>query len=114
MDVIASLSLLSSIEGLPTERDRGIVWHLPLHDCADKACSLHTVDMYGAEGRVRDRITFRQATTKEKETRSVLVSPELRQLLEGYRSEKPYLFLGRWGREYVCPKSADTNFANSL
>ncbi|MGE5659581.1 MAG: hypothetical protein ACM37W_23545 [Actinomycetota bacterium] len=56
----------------------------------NEACSLHTADVYTADGRVRDRITFRRATTKGKqETRSVLVLPELRQLLEGYRSDRP-------------------------
>ena len=81
-----------------------------------EACSLHTADVYGADGRVCDRITFRRATTKGKqETRSVPVSPELRQLLEGYRSDpgrisfaaRPYLFPGRWGRGHICPASAD-------
>ena len=48
------------------------------------------------------------ATTKGKqETRSVPVSPELKQLLEGYRSDRPHLFPGRWGRGHICPESAD-------
>jgi hypothetical protein len=33
-EAIASLSLLSYIEGLPTERDRALFGHLPLHDRA--------------------------------------------------------------------------------
>ncbi|WP_347276064.1 site-specific integrase [Leptolyngbya sp. FACHB-321] len=106
---IASLSLLSYIEGLPTERDRAL-FGICLYTTArvNEACSLHTADVYGTDGRVRDRITFRRATTKGKqETRSVPVSPELRNLLEGYRSDRPYLFPGRWGRGHICPESAD-------
>ncbi|WP_225913858.1 tyrosine-type recombinase/integrase [Leptolyngbya ohadii] len=106
---IASLSLLSYIEGLPTERDRAL-FGICLYTTArvNEACSLHTADVYGTDGRVRDRITFRRATTKGKqETRSVPVSPELRELLTGYRSDHPYLFPGRWGRGHICPESAD-------
>jgi len=109
MEAIASLSLLSYTEGLPTERDRAL-FGICLYTTArvNEACSLHTADVYGVDGRVRDRITFRRATTKGKqETRSVPVSPELRQLLEGYRSARPYLFPGRWGRGHICPESAD-------
>lgn len=106
---IASLSLLSYIEGLPTERDRSL-FGICLYTTArvNEACSLHSADVYGTDGRVRDRITFRRATTKGKqETRSVPVSPELRELLTGYRSDRPYLFPGRWGRGHICPESAD-------
>lgn len=109
VEAIASLLLLSYIEGLPTERDRAL-FGICLYTTAriNEACSLHTADVYGADGRVRDRITFRRATTKGKqETRSVPVSPELRQLLEEYRSNRPYLFPGRWGRGHICPESAD-------
>jgi integrase/recombinase XerD len=109
MDPTTSLSLLSYVEGLPTERDRAL-FGICLYTTArvNEACSLHTVDVYAADGRVRDRITFRRATTKGKqETRSVPVSPELRLLLEGYRSDRPYLFPGRWGRGHLCPESAD-------
>ncbi|HEY9661322.1 MAG TPA: tyrosine-type recombinase/integrase [Allocoleopsis sp.] len=109
MEAIAFLSLLSCIEGLPTKRDRAL-FGICLYTTArvNEACSLHTVDVYGADGRVRDRITFRRATTKEKqETRSVPVSPELREVLSGYRSDRPYLFPGRWGRGHICPESAD-------
>jgi len=109
IEVISSLLLLSYIEGLPTERDRAL-FGICLYTTArvNEACSLHTADVYGTDGRVRDRITFRRATTKGKqETRSVPVSPELRQLLEGYRSDRPYLFPGRWGRGHICPESAD-------
>jgi integrase/recombinase XerD len=109
MEAIASLSVLSYIEGLPTERDQAL-FGICLYTTAriNEACSLHTADVYGADGRVRNRITFRRATTKGKqETRSVPVSPELRQLLEGYRSDRPYLFPGRWGRGHICPESAD-------
>jgi integrase/recombinase XerD len=109
MDAIASLSLLFYKEGLPTERDRAL-FGICLYTTAriNEACSLHTADVYGADRRVRDRITFRRATTKGKqETRSVPVSLELRQLLEGYRSDRPYLFPGRWGRGHICPESAD-------
>ncbi|MBD1998018.1 tyrosine-type recombinase/integrase [Leptolyngbya sp. FACHB-541] len=117
MEAIASLSLLSYIEGLPTERDRAL-FGICLYTTArvNEACSLHTADVYGTDGRVRDRITFRRATTKGKqETRSVPVSPELRKLLEGYRIDprqisfaaRPYLFPGRWGRGRICPESAD-------
>lgn len=90
VDAIASLSMLSYIEGLVTERDRAL-FGICLYTTAriNEASSLHTADVYGADGRVRDRITFRRATTKGKqETRSVPVSPELRQLLEGYRSDR--------------------------
>jgi integrase/recombinase XerD len=91
----------------------------------NEACLLNTADVYGTDGRVRgakqfplwgNRITFRRNTTKGKqETRSVPVSPELRQLLEGYRSDperisfaaRPYLFPGRWWRRHICPESAD-------
>ncbi|HEY9661941.1 MAG TPA: tyrosine-type recombinase/integrase, partial [Allocoleopsis sp.] len=96
MEAIASLSLLSYIEGLPTDRDRAL-FGICLYTTArvNEACSLHAADVYTAHGRVRDRITFRRATTKGKqETRSVPVSPELRQLLEGYRSDRLYLFPG--------------------
>ncbi len=108
-EAITPLGLLSYIEGLPTERDRAL-FGICLYTTArvNEACSLHTADVYGTGGRVRDRITFRRATTKGKqETRSVPVSPELRQLLEGYRSDRPYLFPGRWGRGHICPESAD-------
>ena len=83
MEAIASLSLLSYIEGLPSQRDRAL-FGICLYTTArvNEACSLHTADVYGTDGRVRDRITFRRATTKGKqETRSVPVSPELRKLL---------------------------------
>ncbi|MBL1179063.1 MAG: phage integrase family protein [Pantanalinema sp. GBBB05] len=109
MEAIASLSLLSCTEGLPMERDRAL-FGICLYTTAwvNEACSLHTTDVYGTDGRVRDRITFRRATTKGKqETRSVPVSPELRQLLEGYQSDRSYLFPGRWGRGHICPESAD-------
>jgi integrase/recombinase XerD len=109
MEAIASLSLLSYIEGLPTERDRAL-FGICLYTTArvNEACSLNTADVYGTDGRVRDRITFRRATTKGKqETRSVPVSPELRELLTGYRSDRLYLFPGRWGRGHICPESAD-------
>lgn len=109
LEAIASLTLLSYVEGLPTERDRAL-FGICLYTTAriNEACLLHTADMYGADGRVRDRITFRRATTKGKqETRSIPVSLELRQLLEGYRSDRPYLFPGRWGRGHICPESAD-------
>jgi len=109
MEAIASLSMLCYVEGLPTKRDRAL-FGICLYTSAriNEVCSLHTADVYGANGRVRDRITFRRATTKGKqETRSVPVSPELRQLLEGYRSDRPYLFSGRWGRGHICPESAD-------
>lgn len=114
---IASMSLLSYIEGLPTDRDRAL-FGICLYTTArvNEACSLHTADVYGTDGRVRDRITFRRATTKGKqETRSVPMSPELRKLMEEYRSDpgrisfaaRPYLFPGRWGRGHICPESAD-------
>ena len=106
---ITSLSMLSNVEGLPTERDRAL-FGICLYTTAriNEACLLHTVDVYGADGRVRDRITFRRATTKGKqETRSVPMSPELRQLLQEYWSSRPYLFPGRWGRGHICPESAD-------
>ncbi|MBD2156727.1 site-specific integrase [Leptolyngbya sp. FACHB-16] len=109
MEAIAPLLLLSYIEGLPTDRDRAL-FGICLYTTArvNEACSLHTADVYGKDGRVRDRITFRRATTKGKqETRSVPVSPELRELLMGYRSDRPYLFPGRWGRGHICPESAD-------
>ena len=108
-EAIASLSMLSYIEGLLTERDWAL-FGICLYTAAriNEACLLHTADVYGVDGRVRNRITFRRATTKGKqETRSVPVSPELRQLLEGYRSDRPYLFPGRWGRGHICPESAD-------
>jgi integrase/recombinase XerD len=104
-----AISLLSYMEGLPTDRDRAL-FGICLYTTArvNEACSLHTADVYGTDGRVRDRITFRRATTKGKqETRSVPVSPELRELLSGYRSDRPYLFPGRWGRGHICPESAD-------
>jgi integrase/recombinase XerD len=113
---IASLSLLSYIEGLPTARDQALFGCLYTTARVNEACSLHTADVYGTDGRVRDRITFRRATTKGKqETRSVPVSSELKQLLEGYRSDperisfaaRPYLFPGRWERGHICPESAD-------
>ena len=66
-ETISSLSLLSSIEGLPTERDRAL-FGICLYTTAraNEACSLHTAEVYGTDGRVRDRITFRRATTKGK------------------------------------------------
>ncbi|HEY9697626.1 MAG TPA: site-specific integrase [Trichocoleus sp.] len=102
---------------MPTDRDRAL-FDICLYTTArvNEACSLHTVDVYGTDGRVRDRITFRRATTKGKqETRSVPVSPELRELLTAYRSDpfrisfaaRPYLFPRRWGRGHICPESAD-------
>jgi integrase/recombinase XerD len=109
MEAGASLLVLSYVEGLPTERDRAL-FGICLYTTArvNETCSLHTADVYGTDGRVRDRITFRRATTKGKqETRSVPVSPELRELLTGYRSDRPYLFPGRWGRGHICPESAD-------
>ncbi|MBW4421911.1 MAG: site-specific integrase [Myxacorys californica WJT36-NPBG1] len=109
MEAITSMSMLSYLEGLPTERERAL-FGICLYTTAriNEACSLHTADVYWTEGRVRDRITFRRATTKGKqETRSVPVSPELRKLLEGYQSNRPYLFPGRWGRGHICPESAD-------
>ncbi len=116
-DAIASLALLSYIEGLLTARGRA--WFgLCLYTTAriNEACSLHTADVYLSDGRVRVRITFRRATTKGKqETRSVPVSLELKQLLETYQIDskrtsfaaRPYLFPGRWGRGHICPESAD-------
>jgi integrase/recombinase XerD len=101
MEAIASLSLLSHIEGLPTNRDRAL-FGICLYTTArvNEACSLHTADVYGADGRVRDRITFRRATTKGKqETRSVPVSPELRQLLEGYWPKGSEDTVGEFTRE---------------
>jgi integrase/recombinase XerD len=109
MEAIASLSLLSYIKGLLTERDRAL-FGICLYTTAriNEACLLHTADVYGTDGWVCDRITFRRAMMKRKqETRSVPMSPGLRQLLEGYRSERPYLFPGRWGRGHICPESAD-------
>ncbi len=109
METIASLLLLSYRERLPTERDRAL-FGICLYTTAriNEVCSLHSADVYGTDGGVRDRITFRRATTKGKqETRSVPVSLELRQLLEGYRSDRPYLFPGRWERGHICPESAD-------
>jgi integrase/recombinase XerD len=107
---IASLLLLSFIEGLPPERDQAL-FGICLYTTAriNEVCSLHSADVYGGEGRVRDRITFWRATTKGKQdTRSIPVSPELKQLLlEGYRSRRPYWFPGRWGRGHICPESAD-------
>lgn len=114
---IASLSLLSYVEGLPTDRDRAL-FGICLYTTArvNEACLLHTADVYRTDGRVRDRITFRRATTKGKqETRSVPMSPELKQLLEGDWSDPerisfaacPYLFPGRWERGHICPESAD-------
>jgi integrase/recombinase XerD len=67
MEAIASMSMLSYIYGLPTERDRS--WFgICLYTTArvNEACSLHTADVYGADGRVRDQITFRRATMKGK------------------------------------------------
>lgn len=105
-------------EGLPPDLDRAL-FGICLYTTAriNEACSLHTADVYGTDGRVRgakqfplwrNRITFRRATTKGKqETRSVPVSPELRQLLEGYRSDHPYLFPRCWGRGHICPEFAD-------
>lgn len=109
MEAIASLSMLSYMEGLLTDRDRAL-FGICLYTTAriNEVCSLHTADVYGTDGRVRDRITFRRATTKGKqETRSVPVSPELRQRLEEYWSDHLYLFPGRWGRGHICPESAD-------
>jgi integrase/recombinase XerD len=97
------------VEELPTDRDRAL-FGICLYTTArvNEACLLHTADVYRTDGRVRDRITFRRTTTKGKqETRSVPVSPELKQLLEGYRSDRPYLFPGRWERGHICPESAD-------
>ncbi len=109
MEAIASLAMLSYIEGLPTNRDRAL-FGICLYATAriNEACSLHTAEVYGVDGRVRDLITFRRATTKRKqETRSVPASPELRKLLEESRSDRPYLFPGRWGKGHICPQSAD-------
>lgn len=88
MEATASLSLLSYVEGLPTDRDRAL-FGICLYTTArvNEACSLHTADVYGTDGRVRDLTTFRRATKGKQETRSVPVSPELRKLLKGYRSE---------------------------
>jgi integrase/recombinase XerD len=109
MEALSSLLLLSYIEGLPTERDRAL-FGICLYTTArvNEACSLHAADVYGTDGRVRGRITFRRTTTKGKqETRSVPVSPELRELMTRYHSDRPYLFPGRWGRGHICPESAD-------
>jgi integrase/recombinase XerD len=108
-NAISSLSLLSYLEGLPTERDLAL-FGICLYTTAriNEAFSLHTADVYGTDGRIRERITFRRATTKGKqETRSVPVSAELRVLLEQYQSDRTYLFPGRWGRGHLCPESAD-------
>lgn len=109
LDAIAALTLLADQQGLPTARDRAL-FGICLYTTAriNEACSLHTADVYTADGRVRERITFRRATTKGKqETRSVPVSSELKQWLEKYHSDRPYLFPGRWGRGHICPESAD-------
>ncbi|MBD2156724.1 hypothetical protein [Leptolyngbya sp. FACHB-16] len=65
MEAIASLSLLSYIGELPMERDRALLG-ICLYTVAriNEACSLHTADVYGSDGRVRDRITFGRATTR--------------------------------------------------
>ncbi|MEP1079972.1 site-specific integrase [Leptolyngbya sp. PL-A3] len=50
MEAIASLSLLSYIEGLPTDRDRAL-FGICLYTTArvNEACSLHAADVYGTD-----------------------------------------------------------------
>ncbi len=96
-------------EGLTTLRDRALFGICLYTACRiNEACSLHTADVFGARGEVRERITFRRESTKGKQsTRSIPVSGELRELLSHYQSSKTYLFPGRHGRGHLNPRSAD-------
>ncbi|HEY9628857.1 MAG TPA: site-specific integrase [Coleofasciculaceae cyanobacterium] len=103
-------------QGLTTPRDRSLFGICLYTACRiNEACLLHTADVYSARGEVRERITFRRETTKGKQsTRSIPVSPELRELLKGYQSSKPYLFPGRHGRGHLNPRSADAILRSAL
>ncbi|NJO66689.1 MAG: tyrosine-type recombinase/integrase [Leptolyngbyaceae cyanobacterium RM1_405_57] len=70
-------------QGFATPRDRALFGICLYTACRiNEACSLHTADVFGARGEVRERITFRRESTKGKQsTRSIPVSGDLRELL---------------------------------
>ncbi|MCU0570497.1 MAG: site-specific integrase [Oculatellaceae cyanobacterium Prado106] len=94
-------------EGLLSDRDKALFGVCLYTACRiNEAVSLLAGDVYQG-GKVRDEITLRKETTKgQQSTRTVPVCPELRAILEGYHSEKQYLFPGRHGRGHLNPKSA--------
>lgn len=65
MEAIASLSMLSHIERLPAERDR-VLFGIYLYTTAriNEACSLHTVDVYGAMDGCAITIPFGKAVAR--------------------------------------------------
>jgi integrase/recombinase XerD len=74
-----------------------------------ESCSLLTPDVYGANGSVRTKLTFRKSNTKGKlKTRSFPVRSELVDLLTRHHPQagKRYLFPGRHGRGHIHPDSA--------
>jgi integrase/recombinase XerD len=96
-------------KGLTQPRDRSLFGICLYTACRiNEACSLYTADVFSARGEVRERITFRRKSTKgQQSTRSIPVSPELRELLVQYQSSNTYLFPGRHGRGHLNPRSAD-------
>jgi integrase/recombinase XerD len=96
--------------GLTSERDRALFSVCFFTGCRiSEACSLLTDDVYGANGSVRTRLTFRKSNTKGKlKTRSIPVRPELIELLTAHHPQagKRYLFPGRHGRGHIHPDSA--------
>jgi len=103
-------------QGLISSRDRALFGVCLYTACRiNEACSLYTADVLTVVGEVRERITFRRASTKgQQATRSIPVSLELRELLDAYQDYKDYLFPGRHGRGHLNPRSADAILRDAL
>jgi len=96
--------------GLQTPRDRALFGIYLFCACRiQEACTLRTVDVYDASGRVRPKLIIRKGNTKGKlATRTIPVIDDLRILLTNYQpaTGQPYLFPGRFGEPFQ-PDSAD-------
>lgn len=95
--------------GLNCDRDRALFAICLYTACRiNEACSLYAADVYSSKGEVRDWITFRRESTKGKQaTRSIPMSPVLKEHLQAYSSDRTFLFPGRHGRGHLNPRSAD-------
>lgn len=108
--ILTAAELIQLFEhGLICNRDRALFAICLYTACRiNEACSLYTADVYSAKGEVRDWITFRRESTKGKQaTRSIPMSPALREHLQAYASEHSFLFPGRHARGHLNPRSAD-------
>jgi integrase/recombinase XerD len=97
-------------DGLTTVRDRALFSICLYTGCRiNEACSLLKVDVYGNDGRVRQRITLRKGHTKGKQaTRSIPTNPKLLEVLSQYYPDAGavHLFPGRHGQGHLRPDSA--------